>query len=351
MAQGIGSKLAIAFTKETTYGTNVAPAPGGYNRAKRCTVKNRAVQTSGNRNLGIPWASCVRVHSKKASGEVAFDMSYQGHERYLVDLMGSGSDGYTLGAGADALSATHLLSPKIAQTVGSTLENHADLLKMEYPGQKISSLRFNFRKNDPLEAIATIVGLPHTLPDPPGAAAVSPAFLEEAVTAGVNPIPCINPVETTGGFVFSVGTAGGTGYTAVGIIEGDLTIDKPYDEDRGDIGSSVIAEPIVNGEPVMTFTGNIRKAFLDNSFILPFLQGIQKAFKFTYTSPVIIDIGGSVVYTFEIEAKYVRWLEAPPEVAGSGPIEDSIPFICESPDGTTAPLTIKLINGLIGAVT
>jgi len=355
MPQGIGSKAFIAFTRETTYGTEAPAVSGGYNRVKSVTVKNRGEQTAGNRNLGKPFASCQRVHAKKSSGEIVMDMSYQGYERFIADMFGAGSDAYTNGASLgdvdDNLAAQHIFTPKIAQAVGSTLEVHADLYQMSYPGQKITGLRFNFKRNDPLEMAVTVVGLPHTTPDPPDAAATGVAFLEEVVIAGVNSIPCINPVETSGGFVFSVGTAGGTGYAAVGIIEGDLSIEKPHDENRGNIGSATIAEPVANGEEVMKFNGNIRKAFLDATFITPFLQGIQKAFKWTYTSPNTIETtAGTMVWTFEIEAKYVRFLESPPEVTGSGPIEDSIPFICESPDGTTAPLTITLRNALIGAV-
>lgn len=350
MAQGIGSKAFIAFLTETVYGTPVDPAAGGYNRAKRITVKNRAVQTAGNRNFGIPWASCVRVHQKHSEGEYAVDLSYQGFERFFLHMFGLASDGFTAAEAApNELVGKHLFSPKIGQVVGGTFHNHADILAMKYPGIKLSQMRLNFKKNDPLEMVIRMIGQPHTTPNPPAAAATGVTFLEEKVTAGVNAIPCINPIESGGlGFKFEVGTAGGTAYSTVGIIEGDLTIDKTHQEDRGNIGSAAIAEPIVNGEPIMTFTGNLRKEFLDNTFITPFLDGIQKAFRWTYEANTLIDqSGGTLNYKMVIEAKYARWLQTPPEIPGAGAIEDNIPYLCESLDGTTAPLTIEFTNGLL----
>lgn len=353
MPQAIGSKLSIGFTTETTYGTFIAPADSAHNRAKRAAVNPRGEQTSGNVNMGIPWASAQRVHRKRSSGEIAMDLSYQGFERYFLHMFGLLSDVATNGSGADAGAWTHVFTPKISQVVGGSLRVNADILRMDYPGQKISGMRFNFRRNDPLEMLLTVIGLPHTTPNPPVAPVATPTFLEEVVTAGNNAIPCINPIETGAfGFVFAIGDAGGTNYVNVGIIEGDFGIDKPHQEDRGNIGVATIAEPIANGQPLMTFTGSLRKEFLDSTLITPFIDGIQKAFRWTYQSPNLVRTAGAALrYKWELEARYVRWLETPPQISGAGPIEDTIPFICESPDGTTAPVTLTLINGLANAAT
>ncbi len=353
MAQALSSKTFMAFTTESVYGTPVDPASGGYNRCKRNTVKNRSTPTSGNRNFGVPWASCVRIHQKRSSGEVAFDMSYQGFDRYYLHMFGAASDSYVNGGGTDEKVGIHTFSPKIAQVVGGTLHSYPDILAMKYPGQKITQMRFNFRRNDPLEMVLQMLGLDHTIDPPVSPVPASPTFLEETPSSGTNAIPCINPIEGGGkGFKFEVGTAGGTGYSTVGMIDGDFTIDKPHLDSRGNMGSARLAEPIPNGEPFMNFTGNIRKEFLDDSFILPFIQGIQKAFRWTYESNQIIDAtSGTLYYKWVLEAKYVRWLEAPPEVPGPGPIEDNLPFVCESPDGTTPPCTLVSTNGIIATTT
>ena len=99
---------------------------------------------------------------------------------------------------------------------------------------------------------------------------------------------------------------------------------------------------VPNAQPMMNISGNLKREFIDSSFITPFISGLQKAFKWTYKSPAAIVT--TDYWLVEFEAKYCRVLETPPQVDGAGPIEDAIPFICESPDGTTPPLTITFQN-------
>ena len=336
MALGIGSRTFVGLKTESTYGT--APSfslSADYTRCKSAAVRNRGAQTKGSSNLGLPWATGQRVHQQKSAGDVSMDMFYAGMERFFLHLMGS----VATTSLTDASVKKHIFSPSVARQIGATLEVSADLVLMRYPGQKITRGKFGFKKNDPLEAIFSFIGLPHTSPSTPGAG-IDPTtvtFREDA--SGVT---AVNPVESANGFTFSVGTAGGSGYATVGIIEGDLTVDVPHAEDRGNLGSAVIAEPVPNAQPMMNISGSLKREFIDSSFITPFINGQQKAFKWSYKSPAAIV---SVDYwLMEFEAKYVRFLETPPQVDGAGPIEDSIPFICESPDGSTPPLTITFQN-------
>lgn len=336
MALGIGSRSFVGLKTESTYGT--APSfslSADYTRCKSVGVRNRGAQTAGARNLGMAWATGQRVHQQRSAGDVAMDLFYQGMERFFLHLMGS----VATTSLTDANAKKHIFTPSVTRQIGATLEASVDLALMRYPGQKITRGRFNFKKNDPLEAIFTFIGQPHLSPSTP-AAGIDPStvtFQEDA--SGVT---AVNPVESTNGFTFAVGTAGGTSYSTVGIIEGDLTVDVPHAEDRGNLGSAVISEPVPNGQPMMSITGNLKREFIDTNFITPFISGIQKAFKWTYKSPS--PIVSADYWLFEIEAKYVRFLETPPSVDGPGPIEDLIPFICESPDGATAPITITFQN-------
>ena len=50
---GMGQKGFIAFKREVTYGTAVAPAAGQYNRYKRCTVKNRPISRAKHCILSV----------------------------------------------------------------------------------------------------------------------------------------------------------------------------------------------------------------------------------------------------------------------------------------------------------
>lgn len=333
MATGIGARISVGSKTESTYQTFVAPASSDYNRVKSFTVKPRGEQTSGAQNLGIAWPVGQRVHRKRVSGTTVWDHFYQGFERWFLHFFGSKA---TTGP-TDTSAYTHVFTPSITRQVGLSMVANVDLYSLQYKGVKPTSLKFNFRRNDPLEIAMDWIGIP---PSSESAVVSSVTFLED-----VGSPPCVNPVESTNGFTFSVGTEGGTGYATVGIIDGNVDLSIPHQEDRGNIGADVIAEPTPNGKPFLSTNGSIKKEFIDNSFFTPFLSNTRKALKFSYKSATFI--GSSVYYELTLEMKYCRFLSSPPEVSGAGPIEDTLDFVAESPDNATPPVTLTVVNKLV----
>lgn len=331
-----GSKAFVGLKTETTYGTAVAVPTTDYNRAKSIGVFNKGEQTEGCKNLGLAWSVGQRVYHKKSEGDIVFDGVYQGLEHWFLHLFAGKVT--TTHAGSDTGAFTHAFTPDVTRKVGASLEVHASILKMVYPGHKIRRCKLSYRRSSPLEITFGMIGLPHLTPNPPASATASPTFLEDSAGG------CIVPIEPgLTGFKLEVGTAGGTSYAASKFTEADIDMDVPHDDGLDEIGDASMAEPVINGQPLMSVSGSITNFFKDNAWILPFLDGSQKALKFTAEAGLCIP-GGTKKYSFIVEMPYCRFLQSPPQIGEAGPIRNTIPFIAESPDAVTPPVTLTIIN-------
>jgi len=350
-----GKDAFFAWITETTNGTPVAPTSAQYNGFKSCSVAMKAARTAGNRNLGRNYERDVRLHQKRAEGDITMDMAYQGYDHLERHLFGAGSCTSVNGSGGDAGAYTHTFLGTGVDEVGGTLTLNAGGQKMVYPGCKVVKGTYNFKKNDPLELVLSIVG--QAMASNPGAA-VSPSGLTflDAVGSGTT-IPTVNPVEpsASSGQAFrlyigsSPATQGGAlaDYADAGMYDGSLSIDIPHDTDRAPIGKPTISNPLINGFPVLSVNGNFKRDLVDQTFIAAFIAGGTFALKLEYVSGIrVISPGVAKVYSKTWEMKFCQCLESPPQVSDAGAVADDINFEAHALDGVTSPISMVNINRL-----
>lgn len=350
-----GKDSFFAWITESTNGTPVAPTTGQYNGFKSCSVSMKAARTAGNRNLGRNYERDVRLHQKRAEGDLVMDLAYQGYDHLERHLYGAGSCTTVAGSGSDTGAATHTFLGTGVDEVGATLQVNAGGLKMIYPGMKVVKGTYTFKKNDPLELALSVVG--QAMSSNP-TTAVSPSGLVflDAVGGGTT-IPTVNPVEPAAvsgqAFRLYVGTSPATqggsvsDYTEVGMYEGSLGIEIPHDTDRAPIGRPNIANPLINGFPVLSVNGSFKKDMVDNRFVAAFIAGGTFALKLEYVSGiVIISPSGTLQYSKTWEMKFCQCLEAPPQVSDAGPVSDDINYEAHALDGITSPVKMTNVNRL-----
>jgi hypothetical protein len=325
---GAGFDNLIGLATEVTNGTAVAVPSGGHNRVRAVRYGMRSSRTTGNRNMGKRTPTCKRAYNLHSEGGVDFDLSYQGWEHWYRHLFGLSSV-VTTTAGAPNVGAfTNVYTLKTARQPGGSLNHLSGITNglLVYPGWKPTGWRWDFRKENPvtlsIDGIGQVTNTPAALPG-------SPTVLEE-VDSG---IMCINHNETTDGFKFYIGTAGGTSYVETGITEGFVAATDPKTNNRGNLGARKMAEPLPND--LTDITGEITREYIDAALITDFLAGTDKAFKFEWVFPTVIIPAGSLKWSMIIELPYVSYDQAGAEADDAGPMDEVIPFVGNAPTAAT----------------
>lgn len=337
MAVGAGFNGFVGLTTETTWGTAVAVAAAKMNRAKSCDFVNQAEPTDGANNLGRLIKLGQRVHGRRGQGSVSFDMHYQGLETWLDHWFGVNSRTSTAGGGGESAAITHVWLVKTAQKVGASLEVHADLNKHVFPGVKFS--RCTITGERPGVPVLSFDGMGKKQ-NAAGTVEASPTFLEDVV-----PAPPINAIEYTPavGFTFQTGDAGtfANPSAVINIDRFSVEMAKPFQGDRGYLGSQDIAEPLING--LMDCTGSFTREYIDATLLADFLAGTPKYLRFKYEAGVIPGVV-TTKWTLQVDVPNARYLGAGMPLRDAGAIMEEMPFLCDAPTGTDTPVRLTLIN-------
>lgn len=346
VATGLGS--FCGHKTESSWGTAVTPDSGNYNRFVSQDFVPAADDTAGDESLGIAFVSGVRQYRKRCEGSVTFDSRYQGLDRWLLHLFGSGSDTITAGTSTNVGAHKHVYNLKAARPVGMTVEWHLELFKLVMAGLKLNSLRVQMGTG--VQRL-TFGGVAKAFATPTGSVNSSPTFLEDV--ADIVPVNALEsgspgtPGTALTGFSLRVGTAGTfaapTSYCAEEPVE--LNIEAPMKTDDLCLGNPGLVEPTLNGK--FAISGSFPRTLVDDDFLDFFATGSPVYLRLQYDGPGPIIVGGGWLYQFIWDIPYARIRKAGGPVSGAGSIIETVEFVAAPPSGLTADaLALTVYNKL-----
>lgn len=319
-----GSDARVAISKETVYGTRVAPA-----RFVPLTAEDLGFTPSRYSSpvVGIGmWARPSIVTTKVGSGSLSGDVPSTGFG-FLLDGLHGNVTTPVQQAATTAYLQTHTLNspPSKSYTiqVGTPPVTSATLVPHEMLGVRFGGITLSWSAAGVLSYQIPVV--------------YQNLDLTQTLITYVAP-------AAYGLFSFRGGalTIGGV---AEGNITGDgsITIAYPLRDDAFTLGSGgLIAEPVLTDKP--TASGTFTADFVDNANINRTLNDTQADVVLTFTGAVI---EGAESETISITVPDCKFNTGRPTVSGPGPLSQEVTFEAAASTNDPPVITYKSVDTVI----
>jgi hypothetical protein len=332
VATGHGS--FVGHASESVWGTPVAAT--GYNRIVNETFLSRGDRTNGDRSLGKAFLSGARDYRLRSEGDVTFEWSFQGFERWLFHLFGTGSVTTTPLGGADTGAYKHEFVLKSARNPGMSVEWHLEIMKIIMAGLRLNSLGINMGVGIPELVFG---GVAKAFAGPPGSIG-SPTYLEDV--AGITKLQALEsgspgtPGTASVGYSLRVGTAGTfAGPTTYCAEEpSNISIEAPIDATRTCLGDPNIREPVLSD--FFRVSGSFSRELVDDDFLEFFRARNPVYLRQQYDGPGPIIPAGSQHYQAILDVPYARITQAGAQIQGTGALRESVPWEIDPPSQAAA---------------
>lgn len=298
MAIRSGLSSQVGAKAEATYGTAVTV--DRFIEFDSESIKAEVVKIM-TRGLGQRFqrASRVRTYTKRAAGQLVFDIMNVGHGFFFKQILGAGATTHP------ATEYVHTFTPDAAGKYGVAMtlqvgrpDVGGTVRAFTYAGCKVIQAQIQCQLDQNVKLSLTVDGVGET---------TATALASASYSAAAVPLSFID-----GALTIDAG--------AIAVKDATIVIADAQDVERRFIGNTR-KEPVANGE--MVITGTLTLEFNDLAEYAKFIAGTASALVLTFSYG---DTGAGVPFSLVLTIPSLEYTGETPNVGSSGVVQQNLPF-------------------------